>query len=121
MTWWERFFLAVDEKAAQRLGDDWFAADFVLQFGNWPQVTGKNAAVAALDQFFGSIEGLSHQLVNVVSEGSSTVVESVVTYRRLDGTNVALPAATLLEREGDKLRCLRIYVDQSPLHAAKAA
>lgn len=120
MIWWQHFFLAVDEKDAQRLGDAWFAADFTLQFGNWPQVAGKDAAIGALDQFFGSIESLSHQLVNAVSEGSSTVVESVVTYTRLDGVSVSLPAATLLERDAEKLRSLRIYVDQSPLHAAKA-
>ncbi len=120
MEWWRRFFLAVDRKDISDLGD-WFSTDLELQFGNWPRVMGKDAALVVLEQFFGSIDGLSHQLIGAVSQEARIVVESIVTYRRLDGSSVSLPAATLLERDGERIKHLRIYVDQSPLFAPAAA
>ena len=117
MAWWHEFYTSVDKKSIKEL-ESWFSDDIVLQFGNWPHVHGRAAALETLDQFFGNISGISHTLLSAVSQDGLTAVESIVTYTRLDGSNVPLPAATLLERDGEKIKSLRIYVDQAPLFAA---
>ena len=75
------------------------------------------AITAALEAFFGSIEGLSHQVDNVWTAPGTIACEGVVTYARLDGRDVAVPFADVFDMEGDKIRAYKIYIDIAPLYA----
>jgi hypothetical protein len=55
--------------------------------------------------------------VNVAESNGLTFLEANVEYRRKDGKTVTVPAVTVLERSGDLVKSLRIYVDVAPVYA----
>jgi ketosteroid isomerase-like protein len=93
----------------------WFTDDGTVMFANHPPAVGRSAITAALGEFMSSIRGMKHEFLNVWNVGAITVFEARVTYTCKDGTAVVIPAATFLERSGDKIRSCRIYVDHAPL------
>jgi ketosteroid isomerase-like protein len=93
----------------------WFTDDATVVFANHPPAVGPSAIRAALGGFMSSIRGMKHEFRNVWEVGSTAMFEASVTYTSKDGTVVVIPAATVLERRGDKLTSCRIYVDHAPL------
>ena len=89
----------------------------LFRFGSAPPVQGRAAAQAAVEAFFGSIAGLSHEIQNTLRDGSTVVCEGEVTYTRHDGSTVAIPFADVFEYEGDKIAEYKIYIDIAPLYA----
>ena len=91
--------------------------DAVFRFGSAPPVRGRANVQAAVDGFFGTIAGCSHNVQNVLSGGSTQICEGEVTYRRHNGTETTLPFVDVFEFEGDLIAQYKIYMDISPLYA----
>lgn len=85
-------------------------------FGNWPTATGTAAIVATVDQFYGTINQLTHRVESVWSDKDVMFVEGNVTYVRKDGKAVGpLPFMNRFKMTGDKVRDYRVFADVSAL------
>ena len=51
------------------------------------------------------------------NEREDGFLEANVEYLRKDGKTVTIPAVTVLERNGDLVKSLRIYFDVAPVYA----
>jgi ketosteroid isomerase-like protein len=115
-TWLTEYYGDVD---AQRM-EAFLArhtADARVVFGNHPPVVGHEAIRAAIGGLWGGIDGLRHRFANVWEDGSTTILESAVTYFRKDGKEVTVPCVSiLLTREG-KVAELRVHIDLAPVFA----
>src|SRR5947199_10648515 len=100
---------------------DEFAAgltpDVEVVVGNNPAMRGRQAVKDGIGYFWSTIAGLKHDFVNVVEGQGLTFLESKVDYRRKDGRQVTVPVVTVLERNGDLVKSLRIYFDVAPVYA----
>lgn len=91
--------------------------DGVLRFANAPAVRGREAIEEAIAGFFTTIKALRHELVELWDVDGATIVEVEVTYTRLDGGQVKLPAVVIVRRSGDLIDDYRIFIEQGPLYA----
>src|SRR5512134_1539041 len=100
--WLRPLFRAIDAADA-----DGFCAyltdDAVFRFGNPPPVQGRPAIEQAVRQFFASIRRSRHQLGRVWHAAGAVAVEGLVTYTRLDGTEITLPFADTVVLRGDRI------------------
>jgi ketosteroid isomerase-like protein len=98
---------------------DHLTPDVRFRFGNGDMIEGQPALRTALAGFWPTIAGLSHELLGVWQNGDVVTVELAVSYDRLDGASVTIPAAVLLRlAAGGKVRDYRIFYDISPVYAA---
>ena len=112
-------FAAIDAKDTTAFVG-YLTADAVFRFGSAPAVKGRDAISAAVDGFFGTIAASSHQIDNVLQDGSTVVFEGKVTYTRHDDSTVCLPFADVFELDGDLIAVYKIYIDIAPLYAEQA-
>ena len=89
--------------------------DCRLRFGNAEPVAGRSAIEAAITGFFAMIKGLSHDIVNQWDVGDTTVIESEVTYTRLDERQVTVPVVTIYRRGEELIDDYRIFIDLAPV------
>jgi limonene-1,2-epoxide hydrolase len=109
-------FAAIDANdAAAFVG--FLTDDAVFRFGSAPSVRGRAAVREAVDGFFGTIAGCSHNVTRTLGSGSTLVCEGEVTYRRHNGTEITLPFADVFEYRGDLIAEYRIYMDIGPLYS----
>jgi len=113
--WVRRLVKTIDD-----MDTDGFAAfladDVVFRFGNAEPVVGKTAARDAVRGFFGSIRGLSHDVVRVWDEEDAVVCHGKVTYTLHDSSTLSVPFANILSVRGDLITEYLIFVDTSELH-----
>ncbi|GAB3413919.1 nuclear transport factor 2 family protein [Flindersiella endophytica] len=113
----DRVFAAVDAMKADAFVE-FFAEDGRFVFGNNEPLLGHPAIAAGLEGFFATIQGLQHEPVHEWIVRSDTIVESRVTYTRLDGGTVTVPAVSIWQLGDDGLITdYRIFVDLAPLYA----
>jgi ketosteroid isomerase-like protein len=114
--WLRPLFSAIDASDA-----DAFCAyltdDAVFRFGNAAPVQGRAAIEQAVSRFFASIRRSRHQLVRVWPAAGAVALEGVVTYTRLDGTEITLPFADTMVLRGGRIAEYYIYLDIAPLYA----
>jgi ketosteroid isomerase-like protein len=114
--WFSDLYASVD---AMRLNE--FVAgltpDVEVVVGNNPAMKGREAVKEGIGHFFSTIQGLKHHFVNVVEGQGLTFLEAKVDYRRKDGREVTVPVVTVLERNGELVKSLRIYFDVAPVYA----
>jgi ketosteroid isomerase-like protein len=114
--WLRPLFSAIDASDA-----DAFCAyltdDAVFRFGNAPPVPGRGAIEQAVKQFFAGIRRSRHRLVRVWPAAEAVALEGVVTYTRLDGTEITLPFADTMVLRGNRIAEYYIYLDIAPLYA----
>jgi ketosteroid isomerase-like protein len=91
--------------------------DAVFRFGSAPAVQGRAAIERAVRHFFASIQRSRHKLGRVWSAEDAVALEGVVTYTRLDGSEVTLPFADTLVLRADRIAEYSIYIDIAPLFA----
>jgi hypothetical protein len=89
----------------------------VLRYANHPEVHGRDAIAAAIGAFYETIGGLRHQPVNEWTAGETTILQFDVTYTRLDGGEVTVPAVSIVRSGGELIDDYRIYVDLAPVYA----
>src|SRR5262249_36424203 len=114
--WFSDLYANVD---AMRL--DAFVAglspDVEVVVGNNPVMKGRGAVEQGIGHFWSTIAGLKHHVVNVVEGPELTVLEAKVDYQRKDGREVTVPTVTVLERKGELVKSMRIYLDVAPVYA----
>jgi SnoaL-like domain len=89
-----------------------------LRFGNAEPVAGRSAIEAAISCFFSTITGLSHHILNQWDLGDeTTIIESDVTYARLDERHVTVPVVTIYRRGDELIDDYRIFIDLAPVLA----
>ncbi len=91
--------------------------DCRLRFGNAAPVAGRSAIAAAIAGFFFTIKGLSHDIVNQWDVGDTTIIESEVTYTRLDERQATVPVVTICRRGDELIDDYRIFIDLAPVLA----
>ena len=91
--------------------------DARFRFANADPVIGREAARAAVAGFFGTIDGLTHRILNVWELGDTVIAQIDVEYLRKDGKTVVTPNADILIFDGDLVRDWQIYIDVAPVYA----
>jgi ketosteroid isomerase-like protein len=91
--------------------------DATFRFANVDPVTGRAAVKEAVADFFSSIDGLTHHILNVYESGETVIAQINVEYRRKDGKSVTVPNADILIFDGDLVRDWQIYIDVTPVYA----
>lgn len=91
--------------------------DCRLRFGNAEPVAGRSAIEAAITGFFATIKGLSHNILNQWNVGDTTIIESDVTYTRLDERQVTVPVVTIYRRGDELIDDYGIFIDLAPVLA----
>jgi len=109
-------FAAIDSKDAKAFVG-YLTDDAVFRFGSAPAVRGKASVQAAVDGFFGTIAGCSHNVQKTLGNGSTLVCEGEVTYRRQNGSEITLPFTDVFEYDGELIAQYKIYMDITPLYA----
>jgi ketosteroid isomerase-like protein len=94
-----------------------FADDIEVTFANRPTARGKQAVGATLADFHKPFQNTTHHFKNVWSDGTRTLIAFDVNYRLNDGTEVAIESFTILEREQERIKRMRVYLDEGPLRA----
>jgi hypothetical protein len=90
-------------------------------FGNFPPAEGPDQIAGAIGQFWSTIGGLKHNVVNRWDNPDESILEVAVDYQRKDGSSVRLPCVSILKPEGDKVGELRVFIDVAPLYAEEPA
>jgi hypothetical protein len=91
----------------------------VLRYANSPEVHGRAAIAEAINGFYGTIGGLRHRPANEWTVGDTTILQFEVTYTRLDGGEVTVPAVSIVRSDGELIDDYRIYVDLAPVYAPR--
>lgn len=89
-----------------------------FRFGSAPPVEGRQAIRDAVQAFFASISGLSHNVTKVWRDDSTVACEGEVCYQRHDGSKVTIPFVDVFAFQGTLISCYKIYIDIGPLYAA---
>ena len=93
------------------------ADDATFRFGSAPAAKGSAAIGAAVEGFFGTIQGLEHTVTNAFADDNTIFCEGSVNYLRKDGSKIELPFADVFEMSGDRIAEYKIYMDVGPLYA----
>ena len=112
----KEIFETIDRMDAKGFAS-YFTEDGLFRFGNVPTVKGRGEIVSAVEQFFASIKGLSHRVIDQWSVEGVDIAEVEVTYTRQDDSQVDLTAACIFRLDGEQVADYRIYMDINPLYA----
>ncbi len=114
----ERFitalYKAVDDKSTSKLGA-FLADDLRFQLGNFDTVHGKDAVLAANENFFQIIDSMSHRIDSIWAQADDIICRGEVHYKRLDQSELSLPFATILKMKSGLIQDYQVYVDVTPL------
>lgn len=91
--------------------------DATFKFANAEAVAGKDNVKQAVAGFFGSINGLSHKILESFDQNGTIVIRGEVTYTRQDKSELTVPFANFFKMDGEKIKDYIIYVDASRLYA----
>jgi ketosteroid isomerase-like protein len=114
--WLADLFRAIDAKDAVRFAS-FVAEDGAFLFANAPAVAGRTAIREAVEGFFASIRGLTHEISSVAEQRDGLWCRGTVTYVRHDGSTLSLPFSNYFEMRAGKVAHYQIYVDASKLYA----
>lgn len=112
--WWEDFYATIDRMDPDALAP-LCTEDTTVTLANHPTSVGREAVLAGLTGFWGTIKDMHHELKRVLEDGDCVVVEAEVTYTMPDDRVVRIPATTWIERRDGLVADQRIYLDLSPL------
>jgi ketosteroid isomerase-like protein len=105
-----RVFEVVDAGDAAGFAE-FFTDQGRMVFAHNEPLVGPEGIAKGVGAFFGTIKGLSHEILNEWVVGADTVVELKVTYDRLDGRSVSIPAVSIWHRTEDG------PIDLAPVYA----
>ncbi len=100
--------------------DGWtalMADDIHFVFGNGDPIEGRDRVHATMTGFIDSIQAIKHELHDAWTVGDKLIQKLQVTYTRLDGGVLSVPAASILTRRDGLISEFLIYVDNSALYA----
>jgi hypothetical protein len=94
------------------------AEDARFCFGNAEPLIGRGSIAAGLTAFYASIAALRHHVIDTWTRDAHTLTQTDVTYRRLDGNQVTVPAATIFHTNAaGKIDEYRVFVDLAPVYS----
>jgi hypothetical protein len=112
----QRIFAAVDTMKPDAL-TEFITEDARLVFGNADALAGREAIHAGLQAFYSTIKGLRHRIINQWYVDADTVVETEVTYHRLDDRSVSVPVVSIWHaREDGLIDDYRVFFDLTPVY-----
>jgi ketosteroid isomerase-like protein len=111
-------YKAIDTMDEKQLAP-FLTEDCTFVFGNAKPVVGRAASAEASKTFMALIGGIKHDLADVWRADDNIISRMTVTYTRKDGKKMSFPAVTIWRVEGKQIADYRIYVDNTPLFAAK--
>lgn len=114
--WVGRLFEAIDRMDADDMAS-FLAENARFRFGNAEPVTGKKQIRDVVADFFSTIKGLKHRLLDVWQFEDAVICQGEVTYTRKDDRAVAVPFMNLFRMDDLLIREYLIYNDVSPLFA----
>src|ERR671913_44069 len=85
--------------------------DVRFTFGNSDTVIGRDNVRDVWAGFCDGIAGVHHDVIEQFEQGSTTIVESTVTYTRKDASTISLPVVTIYRGKGDLIDDYRIFMD----------
>jgi ketosteroid isomerase-like protein len=114
--WIVDYYVAADSLDIDRLLK-LHTEDTRLAFAGSPVLEGKEGFRAAIGGLFSTIKGMSHQMTGAWSlhDGRIGIAELLVTYTRLDGSQVVIKACTVIRRRGGLVSDIRIHGDFTTL------
>jgi len=112
----ESLFNVIDNMDADKFAS-YLDEDVSFRFGNAPVVVGKKAVLDAVDGFFKSIKGITHEKLRMWIHPDSVLYQGIVTYTRNDGSEVTLPYLNVFLLNGEMIKDYLIYIDINPLFA----
>jgi SnoaL-like domain len=86
-----------------------------FRFANQEPVRGKEAIAQLLAEFYQNLQAMSHRNVGLWLGNNSAVFEAEVTFTRKDGSQLTLPAASIIRRSGELVYDFRMIMDVSPV------
>ncbi|MFF0281183.1 nuclear transport factor 2 family protein [Rhodococcus aetherivorans] len=108
---------AADTDIARFFG--YFSTDCIFRMGNNDPVEGSEAIQEWVASYLGSVAGMRHVILEEWSDGNVTALHVNVTYTMNDGTTFTLPAVTRTRIEDGKVTEYLIFMDPSPVVAAR--
>ena len=92
--------------------------DAVYRFGNYPPATGKEAIEATIKASHREqITGISFEIKTTYEQDDAVVVELAVNYNMVSGKTITLPCLDIFRFDGDKVKAMLVFMDESPLFA----
>jgi ketosteroid isomerase-like protein len=88
-----------------------------FQFGNMLPVVGTAGIKEAVQSFFESIDGLSHEIIGLWEIGNTTICHGNVTYTRKDKSDLSVPFANIMHGKSGGITEYLIFADVSKLHS----
>ena len=116
VAWLDGLFDSVDSLDTPRFVS-YLSPHAEFRFGSAPAVSGTEQIAAAVDGFFSTIGGCSHNVRNTWAGIDTIAVEGDVTYRRKNGSEITLPFTNVFDMSGELISGYRIYIDIAPLYA----
>lgn len=110
----KNLYQAVDDRSIERLSD-FLADDVIFKLGNFPSTEGKNAVLAANENFFASIHNMQHHLDNIWQIDNTLICHGRVDYIRLDKTETSAVFSSILTLKDDQITDYLVYADLSEL------
>lgn len=93
--------------------------DCLLQPGNQNVVKGTQAIAEMFDSLYASIRSISHTIVDRFAVDDSATYRGIVTYRRLDNSELTVPFCDIFKVEKSKIVEYYIYIDWHELFEVK--
>jgi ketosteroid isomerase-like protein len=114
--WLEELFGSIDAQQTHAFVA-FLREDASFRYGSNPDVHGRAAIAACVDQVFAMFRACSHQLQRHWETADCRIAQGVVTYTRLDGSKVSLPFCNVLTMQDDLVSRYEIFIDPTPLMA----
>lgn len=78
--------------------------DSSFKFGNADAAVGKGPIKKAVNGFFGLINGLSHNIINIWKVDDAIICRGEVTYTKKDGSKITLPFVNIFGMKENKIK-----------------
>ena len=108
-------FQVIDSKDAAGFAG-LFAEECRFRFGNLPEVQGRQNIRNFVQGFFDSVQGLSHEVREQWHVPGGLVYHGMVTYTRLDNSQLAVPFAVIISADSVGIREYLVFADTSGLY-----
>lgn len=116
-TWLREHYERVDANDFAYLGEK-FAEDAEVRFGNRPPALGRAAIAATLGDVHKPFQRSLHRFMDIWEQGHTTLIAFDVSYTMNDGSEVRIETFTILERQGEQIKRMRVYIDEGVLRGA---
>lgn len=94
-----------------------FAPGATMIYGAQPPMVGTDAVRGGLTYLFTFYAKIGHGFRNVWTTASTVLLEAGVTYGLPDGTEVTVPALTVIDHRDGLIDALRIFIDPTPVQS----